>query len=93
MANDNVLSELIYEYYESRILFGMYQYGDQLRSISQIWSGAKYGADCFGQIGGSWVHKNRTAEDGHNRVPGDRENLHRKCYEVFCSAQRWNARY
>lgn len=36
MANDNVLSELIYEYYESRILFGMYQYGDQLRSISQI---------------------------------------------------------
>lgn len=36
MVNDNVLSELIYEYYESRILFGMYQYGDQLRSISQI---------------------------------------------------------
>ena len=36
MEKDNLLSELIYEYYESRILFGMYRYGDQLRSVSQI---------------------------------------------------------
>ena len=36
MEKDNVLSELIYEYYESRILFGVYRYGDQLKSVSQI---------------------------------------------------------
>jgi len=36
MEKENVLSELIYEYYESRILFGIYRYGDQLKSVSQI---------------------------------------------------------
>ena len=30
------LNELIYDYYESRILFGHYKYGDPLPSISQI---------------------------------------------------------
>lgn len=36
MKNNNVLSELIYEYYESRILFGVCRYGDQLKSVPQI---------------------------------------------------------
>ena len=36
MGKDNVLSELIYEYYESRICFGIYKYGDQLKSVSKL---------------------------------------------------------
>lgn len=32
----NRLSELIYEYYESRILFGICRYGEQLKSVPQI---------------------------------------------------------
>lgn len=36
MEKDNVLSELIYEYYKSRICFGIYKYGDQLKSVSQL---------------------------------------------------------
>ena len=38
MKNDEGLTELIYEYYESRILFGYYRYGEQLVSLSQICS-------------------------------------------------------
>lgn len=36
MKKDNVLYELIYDYYESRILFGYYRYGEQLLSVPQI---------------------------------------------------------
>jgi DNA-binding transcriptional regulator YhcF (GntR family) len=36
MEKENVLSELIYEYYQSRICFGIYKYGDQLKSVSQL---------------------------------------------------------
>jgi DNA-binding GntR family transcriptional regulator len=36
MENNNELNKLIYEYYESRILFGIYRYGEQLKSIPQI---------------------------------------------------------
>lgn len=36
MEKNNELNELIYEYYESRILFGIYRYGEQLKSIPQI---------------------------------------------------------
>ena len=36
MKKDDGLSALIYEYYESRILFGHYRYGEQLVSVSQI---------------------------------------------------------
>ena len=38
MKKDEGLTELIYEYYESRILFGYYRYGEQLVSLSQICS-------------------------------------------------------
>lgn len=36
MDKNNELNELIYEYYKSRILFGIYRYGEQLKSIPQI---------------------------------------------------------
>lgn len=36
MEKDNGLYELIYEYYESRILFGILKYGDQLSSVPKI---------------------------------------------------------
>ena len=36
MKKNNELNELIYEYYKSRILFGIYRYGEQLKSIPQI---------------------------------------------------------
>lgn len=36
MEKNNELNELIYEYYKSRILFGIYRYGEQLKSIPQI---------------------------------------------------------
>ncbi|MCQ4638208.1 winged helix-turn-helix domain-containing protein [Anaerovorax odorimutans] len=36
MEENNGLNELIYEYYESRILFGIYRYGEQLKSVPQI---------------------------------------------------------
>ncbi len=36
MEKNNGLNELIYEYYESRILFGIYKYGEQLKSVPQI---------------------------------------------------------
>ena len=36
MKKNNELNELIYEYYQSRILFGVYKYGEQLKSIPQI---------------------------------------------------------
>ncbi|MCA5964709.1 winged helix-turn-helix domain-containing protein [Blautia sp. RD014234] len=38
MKKDKGLYELIYEYYESRILFGYYKYGDSLSSVSVICS-------------------------------------------------------
>ena len=41
MKKYNELNELIYEYYESRILFGIYRYGEQLKSIPQICSSFK----------------------------------------------------
>ncbi len=36
MEKNNELNELIYEYYKSRILFGIYRYGEQLKSVPQI---------------------------------------------------------
>lgn len=36
MEKNNGLYELIYEYYESRILFGVYRYGERLSSVPQI---------------------------------------------------------
>lgn len=36
MNKNKELNELIYEYYKSRILFGIYRYGEQLKSIPQI---------------------------------------------------------
>ena len=36
MEKNNELNELIYDYYESRILFGIYRYDEQLKSIPQI---------------------------------------------------------
>lgn len=36
MGKRDELNELIYEYYESRILFGIYKYGEQLKSVPQI---------------------------------------------------------
>lgn len=36
MEKNHELNELIYEYYESRILFGIYRYGEQLKSMPQI---------------------------------------------------------
>jgi DNA-binding GntR family transcriptional regulator len=36
MGENNELNDLIYEYYRSRILFGIYRYGEQLKSIPQI---------------------------------------------------------
>ena len=36
MKKNNQLNELIYEYYESRILFGVYRYGERLNSVPQI---------------------------------------------------------
>lgn len=47
MKKDEGLTELIYEYYESRILFGYYRYGEQLVSLSQIavpsrWAGIRF---------------------------------------------------
>ena len=36
MRKNNQLNELIYEYYESRILFGVYRYGERLNSVPQI---------------------------------------------------------
>lgn len=36
METNNVLYELIYEYFESRILFGIYRYGEQLFSVPKI---------------------------------------------------------
>ena len=38
MEKNNELNELIYEYYKSRILFGIYRYGEQLKSVPQICS-------------------------------------------------------
>lgn len=38
MKKDDGLCELVYEYYESRILFGFYRYGEQLSSLAQICS-------------------------------------------------------
>lgn len=43
MKKDEGLTELIYEYYESRILFGYYRYGEQLVSLSQICSTFRVG--------------------------------------------------
>ena len=43
MKKDDGLSELVYEYYESRILFGHYRYGEQLLSVSQICSSFQVG--------------------------------------------------
>lgn len=36
MEKKNGLYELIYEYYESRILFGVFRYGEQMSSVPQI---------------------------------------------------------
>lgn len=36
MEKNKELNELIYEYYKSRILFGIYRYGERLNSIPQI---------------------------------------------------------
>ncbi len=36
MEKNSELNELIYEYYESRILFGIYKYGEELKSVPQI---------------------------------------------------------
>lgn len=36
MDKNNELNELIYEYYKSRILFGIYKHGEHLKSIPQI---------------------------------------------------------
>ena len=43
MKMNNVLSELIYEYYESRILFGIYRYGEQLMSVPRICASFGFG--------------------------------------------------
>ena len=42
---DNGLYELICEYYESRILFGIFRYGDQISSVSQICASFPAGAE------------------------------------------------
>lgn len=43
MEKHNGLTELIYEYYESRILFGVYRYGEQLSSVPQICASFRVG--------------------------------------------------
>lgn len=43
MKNDYGLTELIFEYYESHILFGFYRYGEQLSSVSKISSSFQLG--------------------------------------------------
>lgn len=50
MGKRDELNELIYEYYESRILFGIYKYGEQLKSVPQICTlfmgGQEYRTNC-----------------------------------------------
>ena len=43
MEKHSGLTELIYEYYESRILFGVYRYGEQLSSVPQICASFRVG--------------------------------------------------
>lgn len=43
MEKDNGLYELICEYYESRIRFGIFRYGDQISSVSQICASFRLG--------------------------------------------------
>ena len=94
MEKDNLLSELIYEYYESRILFGMYRYGDQLRSVSQICASFGLARNTVQAA----LNKLEAAgyiktEHGQDCVPGNGGNLQGECHKVFCTAQRGDAGY
>ena len=86
MEKDNLLSELIYEYYESRILFGMYRYGDQLRSVSQICAS-------FGLARNTVQAALNKLEAAGYSVPGNGGKLQGECHKVFCTAQRGDAGY
>ena len=43
MEQNRGLTDLIYEYYESRILFGIYRYGERLSSVPQICAAFRLG--------------------------------------------------
>ena len=90
MKKNNELNELIYEYYKSRILFGIYRYGEQLKSVPQICSSfrlARNPVDCVKQAGRGGLYKDRKTESCQGYLSGIGGTVQRKCSKVFCSAQ------
>ncbi len=59
MEKNNELNELIYEYYKSRILFGIYKYGERLKSIPQICTSFKLARNTV------QIALNRLEKDGY----------------------------
>ena len=96
MKKNNELNELIYEYYQSRILFGVYKYGEQLKSIPQICASFRVARNTV-QIALNRLeenrYKNRKREGCQGYLSGDGRTVQGKCYKVFCSAQGWNTGY
>lgn len=87
MERNSGLSELIYEYYESRILFGTYRYGDQLMSIPQLRAAFRLGRNTV-QAALARLEKNGYITTGERKVArvvyqGSEEAFQRHAAEYF----------
>ena len=67
MKKNSGLNELIYEYYESRILFGVYRYGEQLLSVPKICASFRLGRNTI-QMALDKLEKNGYIETEERKV-------------------------
>ena len=92
MEQNRGLTDLIYEYYESRILFGIYRYGERLSSVPQICAAFRLGRNTVLSALDK-LEKNgyiETEERKTARVIYQGRSIPGKCRKIFCTAQGGN---
>ena len=86
MEKNNELNELIYEYYKSRILFGIYRYGEQLKWYLKFvphsgWPGNR--TDCVKQAGRGGLYKDRKRKAARVIYQGSEELFRENVVRYF----------
>ena len=91
MKKNSGLNELIYEYYESRILFGVYRYGEQLLSVPKICASFRLGRNTI-QMALDKLEKNGYIETEERKVArvvyqGTEETFRENAAKYLCPAR------
>ena len=97
MEKNKELNELIYEYYKSRILFGIYRYGERLNSIPQICTSFRVARNTV-QIALNRLEKDGYIKTGKGKVArviyqGAEEQFSGERCKIFCFARGWDSGY